>query len=146
MSESGEDLDLEIMVVFIILLLIAYIFVSQIIDEKKIDFLHESGIAILLGAIGGIVFLFVGSEPIKFSGEGFFYFVLPPIIFGAGYTLKEKNFFKNIGYITLFGVVGTFISMVIMSACVIVFNDMIFPLGSPYRLTTAECLLLSAVL
>jgi NhaP-type Na+/H+ or K+/H+ antiporter len=92
MSEA-ETLDLEIEVVLIILLLVTYIMVAQIIEEKKIDFLHESGVAILLGAISGIIFLFVGSEPIKFSGEGFFYFVLPPIIFGAGYTLKEKNFF-----------------------------------------------------
>lgn len=137
MSEE-ESIDLEVEVVLIILLLIAYIFVAQIIEEKKIDFLHESGVAILLGAISGIIFLFVGSTPIKFSGEGFFYFVLPPIIFGAGYTLKEKNFFKNIGYITLFGVVGTFISMIILSVLVILFNDMVFPLGSNYRLTTAE--------
>lgn len=143
---SEEDLDLEIEVVLIIILLIAYIFIAQLIEEQKIEFLHESGIAILLGAISGIIFLFVGSTPISFSGEGFFYFVLPPIIFGAGYTLKEKNFFKNIGYITLFGLLGTIISMVVMSIFVIIFNDMLFPLGSPQRLTTAECLLLSAVL
>jgi len=146
MSEGGEDIDLEIEVILIIILLIFYIFWAQLIEEQKIDFLHESGIAILLGAISGIIFLFVGSTPISFSGEGFFYFVLPPIIFGAGYTLKEKNFFKNIGYITLFGVLGTVISMVVMSAFVVIFNDYLFPLGHTQRLTTAECLLLSAVL
>ncbi|CAI2364053.1 unnamed protein product [Moneuplotes crassus] len=145
MSEE-EDIDLEVEVILIIVLLIVYIFVAQLIEEQKIDFLHESGIAILLGAISGIIFLFVGSSPISFSGEGFFYFVLPPIIFGAGYTLKEKNFFKNIGYITLFGLLGTLISMVVMSAFVIIFNDYLFPLGHSQRLTTAECLLLSAVL
>lgn len=143
---SEEDLDLEIEVVLIIILLIVYIFTAQLIEEQKIDFLHESGIAILLGAISGVIFLFVGSSPISFSGEGFFYFVLPPIIFGAGYTLKQKNFFKNIGYITLFGVLGTIISMIVMSVFVIIFNDMLFPLGHSQRLTTAECLLLSAVL
>lgn len=137
MSEGG-DLDLEVVVVLIIILLIVYIFIAQLIEEQKIDFLHESGIAILLGAISGIIFLFVGSSPISFSGEGFFYFVLPPIIFGAGYTLKRKNFFKNIGYITLFGVIGTLISMVVMSIFVIIFNDILFPLGSAQRLTTAE--------
>jgi len=108
--------------------------------------LHESGIAILLGALSGIIFLFVGSTPISFNGEGFFYFVLPPIIFGAGYTLKEKNFFKNISYITLFGLLGTVIAMGVMSFFVILFNDYLFPLGHSQRLTTAECLLLSAVL
>ena len=143
---SENELELEVEVILMILLLISYIFSAQLIEHNKISFLHESGIAILLGTISGIIFLFVGSSPIKFSGQGFFYFVLPPIIFGAGYTLKEKNFFKNIGYITLFGVLGTIISMIVMSTFVIIFNDFIFPLGSPQRLTTAEWLLLSAVL
>ena len=143
---SDEELELEVEVLLILLLLISYIFSSQLIEHNKIDFLHESGIAILLGIVGGIIFLFVGREPINFSGEGFFYFVLPPIIFGAGYTLKEKNFFKNVGYITLFGVLGTLISMVVLSTFVIIFNDIWFPLGSPQRLTLAEWLMLSSVL
>lgn len=133
-----EDIDLEVEVILVLILLIVYIFTAQLIEHHKIDFLHESGIAILLGAISGIIFLFVGSRPISFSGEGFFFFVLPPIIFGAGYTLKQKNFFKNIGYITLFGVLGTIISMIVMSIFVIIFNDMLFPLGHSQRLTTAE--------
>jgi NhaP-type Na+/H+ or K+/H+ antiporter len=36
--------------------------------------------------------------------------------------------------------------MVVMSVFVIIFNDFLFPLGHSQRLTTAECLLLSAVL
>ena len=36
--------------------------------------------------------------------------------------------------------------MVIMSIFVIIFNDMVYPVGSPERLTIAECLLLSSVL
>ena len=33
--------------------------------------------------------------------------LLPPIIFEAGYTLRRKNFFRNLGTITAYAVVGT---------------------------------------
>ena len=66
---------------------------------------------------------------IEFSGEGFFYFILPPIIFSAGYTLKRRNFIRNLGYISIFGLVGTLISMVILSIFITIFNDLYFPLG-----------------
>lgn len=69
-------------------------------------------------------------EALEFSEQGFFFFILPPIIFAAGYTLKRKNFFRNIAYITLLGLVGTLFSMAVLAAIMIMLNDKMFPLGS----------------
>ena len=44
-----------------------------------------------------------------------FKFLAPPIVFSAGFNLTEKYFFKNIGFITLYGVLGTIISFVILT-------------------------------
>lgn len=88
----------------------------------------------------------IGKQSIKFDEDAFFYFILPPIIFAAGYTLKRRNFVKNIAYIALLGFIGTIISMVVLSMFVIMFNEMIYGDDLDNKLLQTECLMLSAVL
>lgn len=73
-------------------------------------------------------------------------FILPPIIFSAGYNLKKKNFISNFGYITLFGMMGTIISYVILSTLIIFWNDILHSNNADLKLLPKECLLLAAIL
>ncbi|CAN0433289.1 unnamed protein product, partial [Scytosiphon promiscuus] len=46
--------------------------------------------------------------------ELFYFLLLPPIIFEAGYTLRKKDFFHNILSIVMFAVLGTLVSTFII--------------------------------
>jgi sodium/hydrogen exchanger 8 len=77
----------------------------------------ESAAAILLGVIIGLIATLFGhaeTEALKFHPDVFFFILLPPIIFDAGFTLKRRNFFKNMGSILTFAVLGTIISSLVI--------------------------------
>ncbi|XBH55666.1 hypothetical protein VPH35_077704 [Triticum aestivum] len=73
----------------------------------------------LQGLGAGTVILFASSGKnsrlMVFSEDLFFIYLLPPIIFNAGFQVKKKQFFRNFMTITLFAVVGTLISFSIIS-------------------------------
>ena len=50
----------------------------------------------------------------RISKELFYFLLLPPIIFEAGYTLRKKDFFHNILSIVMFAVLGTLVSTFII--------------------------------
>ncbi|KAL8166392.1 hypothetical protein V2J09_007891 [Rumex salicifolius] len=93
------------------------IVIGHLLEENR--WANESIIALLLGLISGGIVLLVSkgnsSEILVFSEELFFIYLLPPIIFNAGFQVKKKQFFKNFSTILLFGVLGTLISFCLVS-------------------------------
>ena len=94
---------LGIEVLLVVFCLMIYILSAEYLEKRKIEYINESSLAILLGLVIGICILIFGGKDYQFSSSVVFYFLYPPIIFSAGYTLHTISFFSNFGYISLYG-------------------------------------------
>jgi len=83
-------------------------------------------------------------ETLRFNELGFFYFILPPIIFAAGYTLKHRRFVRNLDHILALGIIGTLLTMILLTFMLTLTNSYLTFPGS--RISPAEILLLASVL
>ena len=98
---------------------------AYLIRQNRFYYLPESGAAILVGLIvGGLARLVYPSKEelafLSFDPQLFFFLLLPPIIFEAGYSLKKKDFFANFWTISLFAVLGTIVSTLVIGFLVYV--------------------------
>ncbi|XP_011032540.1 PREDICTED: sodium/hydrogen exchanger 1-like [Populus euphratica] len=98
-------------------LLCACIVIGHLLEENR--WMNESITALIIGLCTGVVILLISggksSHLLVFSEDLFFIYLLPPIIFNAGFQVKKKQFFRNFMTIMLFGAVGTLISCFIIS-------------------------------
>ncbi|XP_042476776.1 sodium/hydrogen exchanger 2 [Macadamia integrifolia] len=116
MVSTSDHTSIVSMNIFVALLC-ACIVIGHLLEENR--WMNESITALIIGLCTGVVILlFSGgrnSHILVFSEDLFFIYLLPPIIFNAGFQVKKKQFFRNFMTIMLFGAVGTLISFVIIS-------------------------------
>ncbi|XP_070525859.1 sodium/hydrogen exchanger 6 isoform X4 [Cardiocondyla obscurior] len=67
-----------------------------------------------------------------FDPEIFFNIILPPIIFHAGYSLKRRYFFRNLGAILMYALIGTTISAFVIGALMYAFVQLIPHLSTSF--------------
>ena len=94
--------------------------------------------------IGGLIKLLLG-EPVGFDSDLFYYLVLPPIIFSAGYSLKRKQFFRYGVTITVFGALGTIVNVLFTACCIRMYHTLIPQLDS-VRFSWPHSFLLASIL
>ena len=128
-EESGQDLNLVTLLAIIILMI--YTVAAPIFEKIHFHYMHESGLCMIIGVVVSLIAIFFDphanfTKSINFSGDVFFTFVLPPIIFSAGYNLRKASFFKYFIYILNFGVFGTIMSFLWVAPITLLFNHFNF--------------------
>ncbi|KJE89560.1 sodium/hydrogen exchanger family protein [Capsaspora owczarzaki ATCC 30864] len=113
MTEEETLVDLEVASLLLFCVLVAFLVV-----HFNIRFLPESGATMLVGMASGAIARFALGREASFDADFFYYFLLPPIIFDAGYSLKRRDFFSNIGSILMYAVFGTMISTLVIGLSV----------------------------
>ncbi|XP_029355249.1 sodium/hydrogen exchanger 7 isoform X4 [Echeneis naucrates] len=131
-AEESHRQDSVNLLTFILLLTLT-ILTIWLFKHRRVRFLHETGLAMIYGLLVGVILRYgipatsyhnktppscsLKEGPastlllnVTFDPEVFFNILLPPIIFHAGYSLKKRHFFRNLGSIITYAFLGTAIS------------------------------------
>ncbi|XP_072329994.1 sodium/hydrogen exchanger 9-like isoform X2 [Scyliorhinus torazame] len=87
-------------------------------------------------------------QEVTFDSEVFFNVLLPPIIFYAGYSLKKRYFFRNLGSILTYAFIGTAISCVVIGGIMYGFVMAMISLGQlgKHDFYFTDCLFFGALI
>ncbi|XP_015951078.1 sodium/hydrogen exchanger 1 [Arachis duranensis] len=115
-SSSPDSTSVDSITLFV-LLLCACVLIGHLLEKSR--WMTESVVALIIGLFTGTIILMTtrgkSSHILVFDEELFFIYLLPPIIFNAGFQVKKKQFFRNFLAIILYGVIGSLISFLIVS-------------------------------
>lgn len=79
---------------------------------------------LVIGLLTGFIIDQAGAELSKFEPHLFFNFMLPFLILGAGYNMKRRRFFRNIGPILMLGVGGTLIAFMVIGLMIYLWSEL----------------------
>ncbi|XP_078054396.1 sodium/hydrogen exchanger 3-like [Mustelus asterias] len=78
------------------------------LSGKVTSVVPESVLLIVLGLIlGGIVWAADHTASFTLTPTVFFFYLLPPIVLDAGYFMPNQQFFRNLGSILMYAIIGT---------------------------------------
>ena len=125
-EESGHDKQHQVFnegILVIFFMLMIFMLFEAYKHKKNLKFGHEASLVCVIGIAISAIYTSMGTtefaDIMTFNDDLFFYFVLPPIVFASGFNMYRKKFFANIKNITLFGVLGTFVTFASFSGLTI---------------------------
>ncbi|KAJ3069649.1 monovalent cation:H+ antiporter, CPA1 (nhx1) [Podochytrium sp. JEL0797] len=140
-------------ILILVSLLLSSLFVSYLLERRRIRriFLHETIVALGMGAAVGLVIRYIGDteagsslrQMVSFDHRYFFNLILPPIILNSGYDLKRKSFFRNFGTILTFAFAGTLIASLVMGVLLFLIVSLHL---TPVRMTFLDCMMFGSIL
>ncbi|KAK9803320.1 hypothetical protein WJX73_001939 [Symbiochloris irregularis] len=114
---------------------------------SRTKYLGEGSAACGMGLIMGVFILIIQkylSEDavhnlLTFNPADFFVYLLPPIIFYAGLSVKKKHFFRNFPTISAFGILGTYVAFAVIALALYAVAQL------PNSLNLSDCLALGVI-
>lgn len=121
--ESGQNEDYSALITLsLAMILTICVLLAYVMKRNSFYYFPESAAAIFIGfLVGGIVKLLFANEIIsdfQFQPDLFFFFLLPPIIFEAAYSVDKHSFFDNFWTISAYAFIGTILSTFVVGYCV----------------------------
>lgn len=99
--------------------------VGYLLESQHVEFIPEAGVGVLMGFVVASIAKYIGSPQTgslllheSFDFEFFMTWLLPPIIFEAGFNMNKTAFFQNIGPTMLYAFFGTFASTFVVGGIV----------------------------
>jgi sodium/hydrogen exchanger-like protein 6/7/sodium/hydrogen exchanger 8 len=144
--------------IVIMIMQLLYMLFGALLEKFESPFGHEASFLCLVGCIVSYLAYLNGyhdfNHIMTFDANFFFYFILPPIIFAAGYNMKRKEFFKNFTNIAIFGVGSTLLQFIVFTflTWILIEMDVCYKYSAdtgiyePFTLSLMEIMLMCSLL
>lgn len=121
-AEAEADAQLKLSIVVGIFGLGSTFAIGHILEMNHVHWVPEAAVGVILGWLISTTMLMLGDTGVlkfqRFDFEFFMMYLLPPIIFEAGYNMNVHSFIANLGPTMFFAFVGTFLSTFIVGGLV----------------------------